>query len=128
MSRWWAVILIVATLAGQGRGQENEQVHALARRVKLEPERRDFTNSLDDFDEAATLRLAGQLLLPAPPHSTSGFQILASRFGSGLPPPLRAEVSPNSTGFRPPVSAAGAQIAQVRCVCRFRHSSWISKS
>ena len=44
-----------------------------------------------------------------------------SRLSSGLPPPIRAEVSPNLTPFTPGVSSLGAQTTQVPCVYQFRH-------
>src|SRR5204862_7359164 len=78
MSKWQAVILIVAAIAGHGQAQDNEQVHALVRRVKLDPERRDFADSLDDFDEAAILRLAGYVFLPSLPQATSGLHVATS--------------------------------------------------
>ena len=43
------------------------------------------------------------------------------RFSSGLPPPWRAEVSPNLTPFTTGVSALCAQFTQVPCVYQFHH-------
>ena len=45
----------------------------------------------------------------------------ASGLSSGLPPPLRAEVSPSLTPFTSGVSDLSAQFTQVPCVYQFRH-------
>ena len=45
----------------------------------------------------------------------------AARLSSGLPPPLRAEVSPNLTLFTAGVSDPRAQFSQVPCVYLFHH-------
>ena len=56
---------------------------------------------------------------PSSLYTFSG--IPAPELSSGLPPPRRAEVSPNLTPFTPAVSALGAQFLQVPCVYQFHH-------
>jgi outer membrane protein assembly factor BamB len=76
MFRWWALIPVVAALAGSGFAQDTEQVHNLRKRVKIDHERLEVTNPLDDFDDAAVARLAGHLV-PAPVSPAFGYQIAA---------------------------------------------------
>jgi outer membrane protein assembly factor BamB len=75
MVKWGAVILIGAVLVSCGFAQNADQAHALAKRVELAPEHRDSVDPLSKLDAEAGARLAGQILLPALPNATAGFQV-----------------------------------------------------
>ena len=75
--------------------------------------------------QVSTPSPAPSLLTPLPPKRGRGVRSEGAGAWLGIAATIagRAAVPPTSTEFTRRVSRSGAQIAQVRCVCRFRHSS-----